>query len=317
MNNLLSLGFLLSGTVALSLTVSLSLRLGLALSISRCLLLLLTTDILVLFLCIDFTLLQLSAVCLNVLVCHIEVLLWVLDPLVNDREDELLRSSKLFVDHSEALILALDVGDDVLLAHTQVVHLDVEVNLDLVDRTLKQDHLLALLLVVDLLALWHLVALIHLEVVLAKGALGLLNFGLLTLVLAAVHDLLSAQLVDLLLAQLSLDLSLLSPLVSVCLMDLSLPRSTNGGCGCFGFVLRALIIATLIHVVKHLVLSHVLLLPRSNLAFKDFLELVYVVGEEVRHLGNPEGGDIGSCSHCLDGELLEVEDVIELFLNLV
>ena len=133
MNNLLSLGFLLSGTVALSLTVSLSLRLGLALSIGRCLLLLLTTDVLILFLCIDFTLLQLGAVCLNVLVCHIEVLLWVLDPLVNDREDELLRSSKLFVDHSEALILALDVVDDVLLAHTQVVHLDVEVNLDLED----------------------------------------------------------------------------------------------------------------------------------------------------------------------------------------
>lgn len=55
----------------------------------------------------------------------------------------------------------------------------------------------------------------------------------------------------------------------------------------------------------------------SNLALKDLLELIDVVGEEVRHLGHSEGRYVRSGSHGFDCEFLEVKNVIELLLDLV
>ena len=72
-----------------------------------------------------------------------------------------------------------------------------------------------------------------------------------------------------------------------------------------------------IHVNTHVLIAHLVLLTSSNLTLKDLLELIDIVGKEVRHFGHAEGLHIRSRSHGLDRELLEIKDVIELFLDLV
>mmetsp|Transcript_12003 Transcript_12003/g.16303 ORF Transcript_12003/g.16303 Transcript_12003/m.16303 type:complete len:482 (-) Transcript_12003:484-1929(-) len=300
----------------LGLLVGFSLRLSFLLSLGCCLLLFLITSVLVGVLRIDLALLQLVAVGLDVIIGHVELLLGVLDFLVDLGQNELLRGAQLAIDELEALIQALHRRDDVLLPHAQVAHLDVEVNLDLVDGTLKQDHLLTLLLIVNLLALRHFVILVHLQVVLAEGALGILNLGFLVLVFAAMHNFLSAQLVDLLLAKLSLDLSLLTTLVCVGLMDLGLAGLANGDDGSLGLLL-GLVAVLILHVVEHLIVAHLILLLSRDLALKNRLELVDVVGEELGHLGHAEGRHVRARAHCLNRELLEVENVIELLFDFV
>ena len=187
------------------------------------------------------------------------------------------------------------------------------------DGAFQQNHLLALLLVINLLALGHLVVLGHLQIVLAEGAAGLLNFRLLSLVLTTVHDLLGAKTIDLLLAKLTLDLPLLATLVSVGLLLLARARADSGSHGSgLRLVLGLVALVAAIHVVEaHLVAVHLVLLLLSNLALQDLLEVVDVVGKEVRHLWLTEGRDVGIGAHSLDGELLEVENIVELLLHLV
>ena len=269
-------------------------------------LLLATTLVSVGILSIDISLFEITAIVLNVLVSDVEVFLGVFNLLIDDWKDELLGSAQLGVDHVQALIQALDSRDDVLLADAQVVDFDVEVNFDLVDGTFQKDHLLTLLLVVNLLRLRHFIAVVHLEVILAEGALGLFNFSLLLFVLTAVHHFFCSKPVNLLFSKLTLDFPFFPSLVSVSLVDLSLPGLVIrcDGCLCFVFDLSA--IGAIVHIVEHLVFTHLILFSRSNLALENLLELINVIGQEVGHLGYSEGCNVSTSAHCLNCELLEV-----------
>ena len=154
--------------------------------------------------------------------------------------------------------------------------------------------------------------------ILTKSASGLLDLSFFTFVLAPIHDFLGFQLVYLFLSDLTLDLALLTALVSMGLVDLGCARL--GSCDCSSLVLilgTFVTFCALIHVVEHLVVAHLVLLTSSNFALKNFLELINIVSEEIRHFGHAEGLHICSRSHGLDGELLEIQDVIELLFDLV
>ena len=235
----------------------------------------------VLLLRVDLALFQLLTVVLDVLVGHVELLLGVLNFLVDLGKNELFRSAQLVVNKPEALVQAFDSRDDVLLANLQVTDFDVEVNLDLVNGTLKEDHLLTLLLVVNLLAFWHFVILGHLKVVLAEGASCLFDLSLLVLVLTSVHNLLGTQFIDRLLTGLACNLTLFTALVSVGLVHLGLARASRSNGTGLGLFLAFIAIVSAFHMVKaHLVLTHLVFLLGSDLALKDLLEFVDVVREE-------------------------------------
>ena len=153
--------------------------------------------------------------------------------------------------------------------------------------------------------------------ILSKGSLGLLNFRLLLLILTTIHHFLSSQSVDLLFAELSLDFTLFSPLVSMRFVDFSLTRRADCCDGGLRLVLNLVAIGPIIHVVEHLVLAHLILLTSGNLTLQDLLELIDVVREHIRHLWHSKGRDIGPSTHGFHRELLEVKDVVELFLDLV
>ena len=153
--------------------------------------------------------------------------------------------------------------------------------------------------------------------VFSEGALGFLNLSLLLLILTSVHHLLSSQSIDLLFPELTLDLSLFSSLVSMSLVDLGLARLSHGSDRSLRLVFDLVTISAIFHIVKHLVLAHLVFFSRSDLAFEDLLEVIDVIGEEFRHLWHSESGDIRACSHCLHCELLEVQVVVELFLDLI
>ena len=199
--NLVFLGTLLCSFLCLLLCFSLRLFRFLGLGCS--LLLFLAALGLVLLLGIDFSLFEINTILFDVSVCDIKVAFRVLNLLVNDWKDELLGRAQLAINDFKAFIQAFHSADDVLLANSQVIDFDVEVNLDFVDGTFKKDHLLSLLLGVDLLALRHLVAIVHLQMILTESASGFLNLGLFALVFSPVHDLLGLQLVDLLLSGLT------------------------------------------------------------------------------------------------------------------
>ena len=86
-NYLFNLSLFLSHAFSLSLLLSFSLCLCFLFSISLSLLLLLSANILVFFLRVDFTLFKIGTIVFDVLACHFEVFLWVLDLLVNDWKD--------------------------------------------------------------------------------------------------------------------------------------------------------------------------------------------------------------------------------------
>ena len=118
--------------------------------------------------------------------------------------------------------------------------------------------------------------------VFTKSALGFFDFSLLTLVFTAVHNFFRAKFVDLLFPKLTLDLSLFSSLVSMSLVDLGLSSLVVSSDGCLCFVLDFVAIATFVHVVEHLVFTHVILVISScDLTLKNFLELVDVIAKEV------------------------------------
>ena len=314
--NLVLLGALSCGFLCLLLCFSLRLFRFLGLSLS--LLLFLATLGLVLLLGIDFALFEINTILFDVRVCDIEVAFRVLNLLVNDWKDELLGRVKLAINDFKAFIQALHSADDVLLANSQVIDFDVEVNLDFVDGTFKKDHLLSLLLGVDLLALRYLVAIVHLQMILTEGASSFLNLGLFALVFSPVHDLLGLQLVDLLLSGLTSKLTLFTALVSMGLVDFG--SAWLGSCDGSSLVLilgAFVTFSAFIHVDAHVLIAHLVLLASSNLALKDLLELIDIISEEVRHFGNAEGLHISSRSHGLYREFLEIKDVIELLLDLV
>ena len=302
----------------LCLLLCFSLRLFCFLGLSLSLLLFLAALGLVLLLGIDFALFEINTILFDVPVCDIEVAFRVLNLLVNDWKDELLGRVKLAINDFKAFIQALHSADDVLLANSQVIDFDVEVNLDFVDGTFEKDHLLSLLLGVDLLALRHLVAIVHLQMILTEGASSFLNLGLFALVFSPVHDLLGLQLVDLLLSGLTRELTFFTALVSMGLVDFSLAWLGSSDGSSLVLILGAFVtFSTFIHVDAHILIAHLVLLASSNLALKDLLELIDIISEEVRHFGNAEGLHISSRSHGLDRELLEIKDVIELLLDLV
>jgi hypothetical protein len=130
------------------------------------------------------------------------------------------------------------------------------------------------------------------------------------------HDFFGSELVDLLLADFTLNLALFSPLVCMGLLDLSQTRSSDGDDGWasfffsfFGFIF--------LHVAEHLVLAHLVILLGGDLALQDCFELVDVVGQELRHLGHSESRDVGARAHGFYGKLLEIKDVVELLLYFV
>ena len=142
----LFLDFLLRFTILLGLLLSLSFRFCLFFGFLGCLILsLVAALVLVGCLSVNFSLLQVGAIVLNILICHVKVFFRILDLFVDFGQDELLWRAELVVDDVEALVESLDLGDDVLLADAKVVHLDVEIDLDLVDGALKKNHLLSLL----------------------------------------------------------------------------------------------------------------------------------------------------------------------------
>lgn len=107
-----------------------------------------------------------------------------------------------------------------------------------------------------MLALGHFVAVGHFEMILSKSTLSFFNFGLLALVLTTVHDLLGTKLINLLLAKLSLNLSFFSALIGVGFVDFGLTGLANSGAISLSFLLGTLVsVATLVHVVEHLVLA--------------------------------------------------------------
>ena len=266
---------------------------------------------------VDLSLLQIGSVVLNILVSNIEIFLGIFNLLIDDGQDEFLWSAQFAVDDIETLIESLDLRDDVLLAHAKVVHLDIEVDLDLVDGTLQKNHLLPLLPRVNLFALRHLIIFFHLEVVLAEGALGLLNLGLLLLVLASVHHLLRSQSVNLLLPELALNFPLFSPLVSMGFVDLCLAWLADSSHSCLCLVLDFVIVRSVFHIVEHLVFAHLIFLPCCDLTLEDLLKLIDVVREHLRHLRHSECGNVCSSAHGFYRELLEVKDIVELLFDLI
>ena len=251
----------------LSLLLSFSLLLFLSLGISCSLLLFLGALGLVLLFGINFALFQIKPILFDVLVCDIKVALWVLNFLVNDWKDELLGCVQLGINDFKTFIKTLYSADDVLFAYAQVIDFDVEVNLYFVNRTFKKDHLLSLLLAIDLLALRHLITVVHLQMILTESSSCFLNLGFFTFVLAPVHDFLGLQLVNLFLSLLTRDLALFTALVSMGLVNLS--RAWLGSCDrcSFGLVLGTFVtFCALIHVVEHLIIAHLVFLASSNFA---------------------------------------------------
>jgi len=116
-----------------------------------------------------------------------------------------------------------------------------------VDGTLKENHLLTLLLIVNLLRLRHFVILGHLQVVLAEGAPCLFNLRLLGLVLTTMHDFFRAQAINLLFSQLALDFSFFATLVSVGLLLLA--RARTDSCGHGGSFSLFLALVTLVGAI--------------------------------------------------------------------
>ena len=153
--------------------------------------------------------------------------------------------------------------------------------------------------------------------VFTESALGFLDLSLFVLVFATVHDFLGLQLIDLLLSELALDLSLLSTLVSMCLVNLDSAGLVTSLDGILRLVLGYSAISGVVHAAEHLVLSHAFLFTSGNLRLKNLLEVVDVVGKELRHLWHSECLHVSASSHGFDSELLEVKDVEELFLNLI
>ena len=163
LNILLGL-FLLLSTRLFGLFLGFSLSLGFFFGFSCGLLLLLApANVLVLLLRVDLPLLQHTSEVLNVLISNIEVFLGVFDLLIDLGKNQLFRGLKLLIDSLEPLIQAFHVIDDVLLPDSEVVDFDIKVDLDLVDGTFQEDHLLPFLLVVNLLTFRDFIALIHLE----------------------------------------------------------------------------------------------------------------------------------------------------------
>ena len=292
---------------------------GLFLGFLLLLLLLAASALLVfVFFRVDFTLLQLSPVGLNVLVSDVEGFFGVLNLLINLRKDQLLGCSKVLVDNFETLKQTFDSLDDVLFADTQVIDFDVEVDLDLVDRSFQQNHLLTLLFVVDLLALRNLIVVVHFQVVFSEGAPSFIDLGFFALVLTSVHDFFCSQLINLFLAVFTLNFSFFSALVGMCLVDFSLTWLSDLGKVDLRLVLGTLVaISTVLDIVQQGIVTHLLVLFSCDFVLEDFLEFGNVVGQELRHLRHSESGDVGFSAHGLDGTFLEVKDVVELFLNLV
>ena len=186
------------------------------------------------------------------------------------------------------------------------------------DGAFKKDHLLSLLLAIDLLTLRDLVTIIHLQMILTKCASCLLNLGFFLLVLASIHDLLGLQLVNLFLSDLTRNLTLFTALVSMGLVNLRCALLGSRNCSSLVLILGPFVtFSTFIHVVEHLIIAHLVLLASCNLTLKDLLELIDVVSEEVRHFGHAEGLHISSSSHGLDSEFLEIKDIIELLLDFI
>ena len=302
----------------LSFLLSISLFLLFSLSISCSLLLFLAALGLVLLFGINFALFQIKTILFYVFICDIKVALWVLNFFVNNWKYELLGSFKFFINDFKTLIQALNSANDVLFANAQVIDFDVEVNLDFVDGAFKKDHLLSLLLAIDLLTLRDLVTIVHLQMILTKGASRLLNLGFFLLVLASIHDLLGLQLVNLFLSDLTRNLTLFTALVSMGLVNLRCALLGSRNCSSLVLILGSFVtFSTFIHVVEHLIIAHLVLLASCNLTLKDLLELIDVVSEEVRHFGHAEGLHISSGSHGLDSEFLEIKDIIELLLDFI
>lgn len=211
-----------------------------------------------------------------------------------------------------------DVTNDLLLAELQFIDLSVEIDLKLVNGTFQKNHLLALLLRVDLHVFRHFVIVAHLEVEGTESGAGVLDILLIFRGLTLMHVFLFKQLLDLLFPVLTLNLALFALLLGVRLIvstrgstssydgtSFSLAQTSDGIS--VGFALTCFFF--LIFKVHSF-------LAREFL-FHHLLELLNVAVEEFTHFGNAESLHIRGSANGLDCEFLEVKVVVELFLELV
>lgn len=154
----------------------------------------------------------------------------------------------------------------------------IEFNFDVVDGALKEDHLLTLAHVVDLLVLGHFVIISALELVLAKSLPGKLNFLNLLLVFAGVEVLLLGERVDFSLALLAVKLAFSTLLISLRLKNLFcllLSLVKRSPLPLFCFVGISAVFEEAVDIVE------VILLFELDLSFKHFLEELDVVCDKL------------------------------------
>ena len=230
---------------------------------------------------VSFSLLQDLTVLLNLFIFDIVALVRVLKLVVDCVLDSFVWLAQLVVDLLQAGVVVVDSRDDLDFAVAQLKHLLVEVYFQLVDGTLKQDHLLTLLEMVHLLTLRHLVAGRHLQVKFYKFELFSFNFGSFFLIFATLHDFFVLQSFDIGLASFALDLSFSSLSVSFGLEYLiRLGLSWNHDSPLGSFLRLASAITTVLKVVQDVLIIQIILLLQLNLILEEVLELSDLFLEE-------------------------------------
>lgn len=166
----------------------------------------------------------------------------------------------------------------------------------------------------------HFVIRAHFEFILAKGAFSFLNLRLFFLVVTLVHHNFRLQLLDLLLALFSLDLSLLASFLSVSLVlsGLLLPGSTPTHSNLVCLVSSSLLVALILvssTLRIGLLLSQLIFFFGSNLAFQNLFELSDVIREEITHFRYSESGHKSVSSKSFYRGGVNVENIVEFTLK--
>jgi len=173
--------------------------------------------------------------------------------------------------------------DDLFFTQFQFINFRVEVDLKLVNGTLKQNHLLTFFLRVDLHIFGNLVIMAHFKVKAAKRGTGFLELLLVSSSFTLVHMLFLKKFFNLLLAGFSFDLPLFSLALSIRLVlgsGLSGALFEGGLESGFGLINIFLVLFEI-----HSFLACELLLHHS-------LKLLNVFVKEFAHLRHTESGNV-------------------------